>query len=118
MAAKLKYLVGASTALILASCQTTADNTPSEAVLMESSPAATAALSEAVSSALGGRKVTLAPNVLLDSPKLVMDPKFVDDRSLERPDHFRLVKEGQDCYLVHEENLSKWSLPNVKCKAI
>jgi len=111
-------IMGTCAALTLGACQTTADTVPVEAQLTKSSPATTAILTQAVSKALGGRNITLAPNILTDSSKLIMDPKFVDDRSMERPDHFTLMKEGKTCYLVHEETSAKIPLAQVNCQAL
>lgn len=111
--------LGAISAAALAACQTSAPlSEPVGARLLESSSANTAVLSKAVSEALGGRKVTLAPNVLMDRSTLVMDPKFVSSRSLQRPDHFRLMTNGQSCYLVHEETGASMPLKGMKCEAL
>lgn len=110
-------LAGGIIAAALSACQTTASSDPVEALLLESSPEVTRVLSDAVSQAMGGSKVTLAPDVLTQSSKLVMDPKFVDDRSFQRPDHFKLMKDGASCYLLHEESGQKMPLGKVKCKA-
>ena len=104
-------------ALALMACQTAPTSSQlMPAMLMESSPETTALLSEAVSSALGGRKITLAPNVLMTGSKLTLDPKYVDSRSLQRPDHFILMKDGKRCYLQHEESGKMMPLGKLKCQ--
>lgn len=115
----IRLAAAASAALVMSACQTTATSSqPAEAMLIKSSPATTKMLSKAISKALGGRKITLAPNVLMDSPKLVMDPKFVDSRSMQKPDHFILMKEGKSCYLMHQESGQKMPLGRLKCQAL
>ena len=111
--------LGTVTVIGLSACQTTQPlSEPVQARLVKSTSANTAVLSKAVSEALGGRKVTLAPNVLMDKSTLVMDPKFVDDRSFQRPDHFRLMTNGQSCYLVHEESGKSMPLKGMDCQAL
>ena len=114
----------------LSACQTTQQATiePTDARLMKSSSANTAILSEAVSEALGGRKVTLAENVLTDKSTLVMDPSFasgrtmdsgfVNGRSLQKPDHFRLMTNGISCYLLHEESGKSIPLKDMNCQPL
>ena len=111
----ISLFMSSAAVFAFSACQTTAG---SEAVLSESSPQTTAALSQAVSKALGGREVTLAPNVLMESSKLVMDPKYVGDRSRERPDHFTLMKDSSGCYLIHEESGTKTPLGTLNCQAL
>ncbi len=121
--ARLKHgaWVAAIVAILGAACQTTAtdkDSGPVNAVLSAPSAKTLAKVSAAVSQALGGRKVTLADSVLTTDSQLVMDPKFVDSRSMQRPDHFVLMMAGKSCYLVHQESGAKLPLSRVKCRPL
>ncbi len=119
--ARLKYgaWAAAVVAMLSAGCQTTtANSTPVNAVLSAPSAKTLAKINDAVSKALGGRTVTLAENILTTDSQLVMDPKFVESRSVQRPDHFALMMAGKSCYLVHRESGAKLPLSRVKCRPL
>ena len=124
----LTIISGLGTALMAGACQTTASAEP--AVLSETSPEVTAALSAAASKALNGVGVTLAPNVLTTSSTLVLETKIpktmdrnrytglINDRARPAPDVFKLMKTGNSCYLLHEQSGQKMPLGNMKCQAL
>ena len=129
MTRRLRGIIsGLGTVLMASACQTTA--APQPAVLSETSPEVTAALSTAASQALGGVGVTLAPDVLTTSPTLVLETKIpqtldrnrytglVNDRARPAPDVFKLMKAGNSCYLLHEESGKKMPLGNMKCQTL
>src|SRR5260370_42440273 len=68
------------------------------------------AVVQAVSTALNGVRVTLAPDALTDVSTLIIertrrrDPSGlpIDGRDLGSPERFRLVKRAGECVLVHE----------------
>jgi len=84
MRRQLPQLMAASAVLLLSACQTTASSAPAEAMLMKSSPATTAMLSDAVSQALGGVKVTLADDVLMKNSTLTVETKIAQSMDSNR----------------------------------
>ena len=129
MRRQLPQLMAASAVLLLSACQTTASSAPAEAMLMKSSPATTAMLSDAVSQALGGVKVTLADDVLMKNSTLTVETKIaqsmdsnrsiglMNDRARPAADRFTLMKEGRSCYLLHENSGQKMPLGQLECQA-
>ena len=83
-------------------------------------------LVQAVSAALGGATVTLSDDALTRDSTLVverrrrLDPNGlpVNGRDLGRPETFRLVKNGADCVLVHENSGRRFALSQTACAAI
>lgn len=124
-----RHIAAAATVLLLGACQTTANSKPVEAMLMQSSPETTTMLSEAVSQALGGVKVTLAPNTLMNKSSFTVETKMaqsmdgnrtvgmMNDRARPMPDRFTLMMQGKDCFLKHEGSGQMMPLGNMNCQA-
>jgi hypothetical protein len=80
-------------------------------------------LAQVVSRALNGAPVTLAESALTTSDVLIVgrterrdaQGRNLNGRELSRPDHFRLVKHGSRCVLVHEETGRRWTLRSATC---
>jgi hypothetical protein len=73
-----------------------------------------AELAQAVSSALNGAPVRLADDALTRDSLLVIE-KAHTGRDLDKPEHFRLVKTGKDCALVHERTGKRTTLASTTC---
>jgi hypothetical protein len=84
-----------------------------------------AALAAAVSTALGGTAVTLADDALTREGMLIVERVRPRDaagvpfggRDLDRPEHFRLVKVGAECVLVHERTGTRQVLASTRCRS-
>lgn len=82
-------------------------------------------LENVVSSALGGRRVSIADDALTNSSSLIIEraklrrvegpPEL--GRDLGEPEHFRLVRDGNQCFLVHERTDLRWLLADTECMA-
>jgi hypothetical protein len=72
-------------------------------------------LAHAVSSALNGVPVTLADDALTRESLLIIEKAHLSGRQLDRPEHFRLVKIGKDCALVHERTGRRTMLASTTC---
>lgn len=108
--------------LALASCHARApQDVP--AVIANPSPESRAELRRVLSEALGGAPVTVADDALVQETTLVVerararDPEGrpLDGREKGRPEHFRLVKSGESCYLVQESTGRRFPLSGVTC---
>ena len=82
-----------------------------------------AEVARAVSQALNGVVVPLADDALVRESTLVVErarPRAIDGapapgRESRRPEHFRLVKNGKQCVIVHEESGHRFTLPGTTC---
>ena len=109
-------------ALFLAACATISGR-DLPAVLTNPTAETRAALARAVSGALHGAPVTLADDALTRDTTLIIErarPRTPDGvplsgRERGRPEHFRLVKNGSRCVLVHERTGERWTLPAATC---
>ena len=112
-------------ALSLAFCATVSARQDLPAVLTNPTPESRAALLRAVSGALHGAPVTLADDALTRDSTLIIEraerrtPGGVplSGRETGRPEHFRLVKNGSRCVLVHERTGGRWTLKAATCSA-
>jgi hypothetical protein len=108
--------------LALASCHARAPQ-DAPAVIASPSPESRAELRRVVSEALGGAPVTLADDALVRETTLVVERarardaegRPLDGREKRRPEHFRLVKSGDSCVLVHEQTGRRFPLSGVTC---
>jgi hypothetical protein len=84
-----------------------------------------AELERVISSALGGAPVTLADDALTSTSELTIERarprdsqgRLINGRELGRPEHFRLLKVGTDCVLVHEASGQRFTLAHTTCVA-
>lgn len=70
-----------------------------------------------VSAALDGAPVTLADDALTRDSVLIIE-KAHTGRDLDRPEHFRLVKAGTHCVLLHERKSQRWTLVSTTCRGL
>ena len=73
-----------------------------------------AELARAVSSALNGAPVRLADDALTRDSLLIIEKPHTG-RDLDKPEHFRLVKAGTQCTLVHERTGTRTTLASTTC---
>jgi hypothetical protein len=84
---------------------------------------ARAELLRVVSGAMNGAPVTLAAGALTNDDTLIVERAESRDtkdmnlggREMRRPDHFRLVKSGAACVLIHVESGRRWTLSSANC---
>jgi hypothetical protein len=82
-----------------------------------------AQLAQAVRSALNGAPVTLAGDALTQDSLLIIEKAHPRDangvplsgRDLDKPEHFRLVKTGKHCVLVHGRTGKRTTLASTTC---
>jgi hypothetical protein len=80
-------------------------------------------LARVVSDSLHGTPVTLADEALTTSDTLIVERtahrdaqgRRIDGRASERPEHFRLVRDGTRCVLVHEATGRRSTLQSATC---
>ena len=76
-----------------------------------------------VSRALDGAPVTIADDALTGESALIIERTVRRDaqgrpltgRDTDRPEHFRLVRNGSHCVLVHERTGRRWILRSATC---
>ena len=76
-----------------------------------------------MSEALRGVPITIADDALTRDSTLIVErtrPRTPDGvplngRETGRPEHFRLVKNGTRCVLVHERTGKRWTLKAATC---
>lgn len=113
----------ASVMVALSACQTT-NMEPVPARIVDPDADSRAALTSAVSDALDGMDVILAPDALTDSSRLVLERSRPMDRNalqrdgrmLERPEHFQLQLLAGACILVHEGSGQQQMLADTRCE--
>ena len=82
-----------------------------------------AELLRVVSGAMNGAPVTLAPDALTNDDMLIVERAARRDatemklggREMGKPAHFRLVKSGPACVLIHVESGRRWTLDSATC---
>jgi hypothetical protein len=93
------------------------------AVLVNPTTESRAELARTVSGALHGARIAIADDALTRDSTLIIDrtePRTADGvplsgRRTGRPEHFRLVKEGSRCVVVHERTGRRWTLKAATC---
>ncbi len=100
---------------------------PADAPALLTSPTAQshAELVRVVSEAMNGAPVTVADDALTADDVLIVErarqqsakDMNLGGRETVRPHHFRLVKSGSRCVLVHQETGRRWTLESVACSA-
>jgi len=109
--------------LSLSGCATVAPARDVPAVITSPTPQGRAELVRVVSQALRAAPVTLADDALVHENTLLVerarargaDGAPLTGRDPGRPEHFRLVKNGSRCVLVHEDSGRRFSLVAVTC---
>jgi hypothetical protein len=110
-------------ALSLAACAAISGRRDLPAVLTNPTAQTRAALARAVSGALHGAPVTIADDALTRDSTLIIeraqarapDGVPLSGRERGRPEHFRLVKNGTRCVLLHERTGGRWTLQAATC---
>jgi hypothetical protein len=93
------------------------------AVLTNPTDQSRAELRRVLGEAMNGVPVTIADDALTADDALIVEPAVKRDakdmnlggRETRRPDHFRLVKSGSQCVLVHLETERRWTLTSAAC---
>ena len=106
----------ASAALLLSTCASFAQPEVA-AVIDRPTKESRAELAQAVSAALNGAPVTLADDALTRESLLIVERSRLSGRELDKPEHFRLIKRGNDCALVHERTGQRTTLVSTTCLA-
>ena len=112
--------------LALAACATASGRRDVPAVLTNPTPESRAELVRTVSGALHGAPITLADDALTRDSTLIIErtpPRTPDGvplsgRETGRPEHFRLVKNGSRCVLVHERTGKRRTLKAATCSPV
>ena len=120
-----RQTVAASTAaaLFLAGCAQRKSPPEVPAILTNPTAQSRAELTRVLSEAMNGVSVTLADDALTGTDTLILGPAARRDakemnlggRETRRPEHFRLVKRGSQCVLVHLETGRSWILASATC---
>ena len=111
--------------LMVAGCRTVPARSEMPAIIVNATPESRAALAKAVSEALNGAPVKLAVDALTKTDVLIIEREHprdpaghpLDGREREMPEHFQLVKSGDQCILVHRSTERRFPLADVACSA-
>ena len=103
-------------------CATAAVDAPP--AIMDSTPAGSADIRQAVAAALG-KNILTADDALTNSSVLIIErrvPRTMQDRVgngriLDAPETFLLVLDGGKCVLVHRRTGDRYTLENARCHA-
>lgn len=85
------------------------------AIIDNPTPEGRAEIAQAVSAALNGAPVRLADDALTRDSLLIIERAHTG-RDLDKPEHFRLVKAGARCVLVHEGTGRRETLASSNCR--
>ncbi|HEY1890087.1 MAG TPA: hypothetical protein VGG63_06755 [Steroidobacteraceae bacterium] len=96
------------------------------AIITHPTAASRADLERAVSQALHGAPVRLAADALTRNELLIVGHAQIRDarglplngRELGRPQHFRLLRRGSQCVLLHVETGKRYRLPHTTCRLL
>jgi hypothetical protein len=114
----------AAGAFLLSACASSQAQEGVPAVITNPTTESRAELLRAVSDALGGAAVTLADDALTSASSLTIDRTAARDaagrrlngRELGRPEQFHLLKQGNQCVLVHENSGKRQVLVSARCQ--
>ena len=121
----LLVLLLASTGL--PGCRARAEPRGAPAVITQPTAASRAELERVVSRAIaGGTPVRLAPDALTRDSQLIIERAQARDarglplngRELQRPQHFRLLRRGSRCVLLHVETGKSYVLAHTSCRVL
>jgi len=109
---------------LLAGCASPGVPADIPAVITDADAASRAELKGIVQTAMNGAPVMLAPDALTDSSTLSIErsaPRGIGappatGRMLGRPDMFRLVLDGPQCVLIHDQTGLRWLLMETRCR--
>ena len=119
-------VLAAAALLGLAACATATGRPDLPALLTNPTAESRAELVRAVSGALHGAPITLADDALTRDSTLIIErtrPRTANGvplsgRETGRPEHFRLVKNGTRCVLVHEDTGKRRTLKAATCSPV
>jgi hypothetical protein len=122
-ALKAPLVLAALVTLGSAACASAPPAPDVPALLASPTPEVRTELLRAVREALGGAAVTLADDAFTRESTLVVERSLIrgpdgtraQGRETGRPDHFRLVKSGGRCVLIHEESDRRFPLSGTSC---
>jgi hypothetical protein len=111
--------------LLLAACQSTGLSAVTPAVITDANAAVRSELQQVVSRALNRPRVLLADDALTTSSELIIESarprdgagRLLNGRELGTPEHFKLLRDGARCYLVHERTQRRYELRQAHCMA-
>ena len=104
-------------ALLLSACASAQADVA--AVIDKPTTESRAELARAVSGALNGAQVRLAHDALTrDSVLIIEKAHRLTGREMDKPEHFRLVKSGKQCALVHERTGKRTMLASTSCQPV
>jgi hypothetical protein len=120
---RLASAAGTAGALALAACLTGSGLVDKPAVITRPTAESRAELVRVLSRALNGASVTIADDALTADGTLIVERAphrdarglSLDGRETGRPEHFRLVKNGSRCVLVHESTGRRFRLAATTC---
>ena len=122
----MKTIVNAALLVVaaigIAGCKNVAPDIDQAAVIVNPDAASRAALRETVNAALY-TEVVLADDALTDSSVLTIERKLpqsiegspAQGRNMEMPIQFRLVKNGGECILIDQRDMSRTVLADTVC---
>jgi len=110
-------------ALLLGACATMPPARDVPAVITSPTAESRAELLRVASRALAGAPLRIADDALTRDSTLIIERARVRDagglpvtgRDTGRPEHFRLVKSGARCVLVHERSRRRFTLASATC---
>jgi hypothetical protein len=116
-------VMGVAGTLLAAGCHPRLAPPDVPAVLTSPTAESHAELVRVVREAMNGAPVTIADDALTADGVLIVErarqPAAKDmnlgGRETGRPEHFRLVKSGSRCVLVHQETGRRWTLESATC---
>ena len=119
-------VLAAAALLGLAACATATGRPDLPAMLTNPTAESRAELARRVSGVLHGAQITLADDALTRDSTLIVErtrPRTPDGvplngREMGRPEHFRLVKNGSRCVLVHEGTGKRRTLKAATCSPV
>lgn len=109
---------------LLSACVSSQAQPDAPAVITQPSAASRAELLTAVTSALNVANVTLADDALTKTSTLTIERTRLRDasgrqlsgRDLDKPEVFRLVKNGANCVLIHQGSGKRFELAKTVCE--
>ena len=109
----------------IAACKNVAPETDQEAVIVNPDAASRAALQASLSESLH-TDVALAEDAVTQTSVLIIEQKApqsiegspAQGRNMQMPIQFRLVKNGAECVLVDQRDLSRSVLTDTECSAL
>ena len=117
------FLMVTVAASLLAACSASNVQPDVPALRTSTSSESRAEIEQTISTAMNGVPVTIADDALTEESTLLIErsrSRSIErppepGRSMERPQHFQLIVDARQCFLVHEETGLRWMLPATEC---